>query len=526
MSQPGHATPEGTAAYAARFTGRAGGAAAFAFTPLGTTGLVVSRLGFGGYRVDDRTLDHRAALERSLASGSNLIDTSTNYTDGGSERLVGAVLREEAGRGRLAREAVVVVSKVGYVQGQNLALAQAREAAGQPFPEMVKYMDGCWHCLHPEFLDDQLGRSLERLDLRTLDVCLLHNPEYFFSDALHRGQGRDQASLARLRDEFYRRLREAFRFFEAQAAAGRLVWYGVSSNTVARPAGEAEATSLAHMLEAAREAGGPGHRFRVLQLPMNLVESAGALDPTEGGETVLGLAARERIGVLVNRPLNAIAGAAMLRLADVPVPPPVVGVDGQRVVLAALEAEFRRDIAPEIQVGEGSLQPGEFFRWSDELPGVLRQVKGLDHWRQVEAHMLLPAVNQVVSELDRALRDDAARRWRDWRARYLPELQRFVEELRRQAALKSRAAVEALERAVDPLLPDEQREESLSRKALWVLASTPGVTTVLIGMRTPAYVEDALGVLRWEPLAEPRRVYEAVRALGERGAERRPTSRA
>ena len=40
-------------------------------------------------------------------------------------------------------------------------------------------MEGCWHCLHPEFLQDQLTRSLDRLQLETLDVCLLHNPEYF-----------------------------------------------------------------------------------------------------------------------------------------------------------------------------------------------------------------------------------------------------------------------------------------------------------------------------------------------------------
>ena len=83
----------------------------------------------------------------------------------GSERLVGDVLRDLAGRGRLAREAAIVVSKIGYVQGANLALAREREAAGRPFPEMVRYGDGLWHCLHPEFLADQLDRSLERLGL-------------------------------------------------------------------------------------------------------------------------------------------------------------------------------------------------------------------------------------------------------------------------------------------------------------------------------------------------------------------------
>ncbi len=67
--------------------------------------------------------------------------------------------------------------------------------------------------------------------------------------------------------------------------------------------------------------------------------------------------------------------------------------------------------------------------------------------------------------------------------------------------------------AVDPWLPAERRRESLSRKALWVLASTPGVSVVLTGMRRDAYVVDAVGILRWPPLPEPRRVYEAVRRL-------------
>ena len=61
---------------------------------------------------------------------------------------------------------------------------------------------------------DQLERSLTRLRLEALDVCLLHNPEYFFSDALHRGLRIDQLPAAR--DEFYRRLQAAFAFFEGE----------------------------------------------------------------------------------------------------------------------------------------------------------------------------------------------------------------------------------------------------------------------------------------------------------------------
>lgn len=394
--RPGHATPGGTTSYAARFVAEFG---AGADAQLGSTGLTVSHVGFGGYRVHDETHEHRDTLRRALLSGANLIDTSTNYTDGGSERLVGAVANELVGSGKLRREKVVVVSKIGYVQGSNLSLAQEREAAGRPFPEMVKYMDACWHCLHPEFLQDQLDRSLARLGLQTLDVCLLHNPEYFFSAAKRRGLG----PLPALRDEFYRRMMEAFRFFEGQVAAGTIRWYGVSSNTATAPAADPEATSLTRMLLAAREAGGVDHHFRVLQVPMNLFETGGVLEHNNGPEnreTVLECASREGIGVLVNRPLNPSAGGGMLRLADFQVGTGAVRFDAQLRVLAELEAEYRGQIAPNIRVPPESTSPKEFFRWAEQLDGVPARLQSLEHWQQIEGQMIVLSVTQVVRALD------------------------------------------------------------------------------------------------------------------------------
>ena len=87
----------------------------------------------------------------------------------------------------VARDEIIVVSKIGYVQGDNLKQAEARERSGRAYPEMVKYDEGIWHCIHPEFLADQLDASLDRLGLATLDVCLLHNPEYMLSEAAQRG---------------------------------------------------------------------------------------------------------------------------------------------------------------------------------------------------------------------------------------------------------------------------------------------------------------------------------------------------
>jgi aryl-alcohol dehydrogenase-like predicted oxidoreductase len=503
---PGRATPEGTAGRTTRFAPSLGAAA---FGPLGATGLAVSRLGFGGYRVDDETPAHRAALERACLAGVNVLDTSTNYTDGASERLIGTVLRDLMDGGRLRRDEMVVVSKIGYVQGRNLALAREREAAGRPFPEMVKYTEGVWHCIHPEFLEDQLGRSLDRLGLATLDVCLLHNPEYFFSDAKRRHAG----PLAALRGEFDRRLAEAFRFFERQVGAGTLAWYGVSSNTVAGAPDDSESTSLPRMLAAAREAAGSDHHFRVLQLPLNLFESAGARRRTgEPAATVLEQASREGIGVLSNRPLNAIVGSGMLRLADVHVDAVEAPLEMRLRAVATLEEEYQQEIAPGIRVAGDSTPPEHFFRWAEQLAALRGRIQTLTHWEQIEGQ-IGALVHQVARALDDGLAGPLGDRWRGWFGRYRPALGGLLGAFRAEAGRRSQAQAHAVREAIDPRLPPQRRGESLSRKALWVLASTPGVSVVLNGMRSEAYVDDAVGILRWPPLADPGAVYEAVAGL-------------
>jgi aryl-alcohol dehydrogenase-like predicted oxidoreductase len=482
----------------------------------GNSGLTTSRLGFGTYRVETREPEHRDALKKALREGVNLIDTSTNYMDGDSERLVGSVLRELIKSGELTREEVIVVSKIGYVQGHNLKQAEAREQAKRPYPDMVKYGEGIWHCIHPEYLADQLTLSLDRLGLATLDVCLLHNPEYFLSEAAHHEGG----DLAAVRDAFYRRIEQAFTYFESQAAAGRILYYGVSSNTVTAAPSDAEATSLSRMCDEARAAaashGMDRHHFAVLQFPMNLYEAGALVTPNTGvdqHETVLEVAQREGIAVLVNRPLNAMPTkkSGVLRLADFPLEGDPVDFERQCQKVATLEEEYRKTIAPALQHSGQGMAPADFFRWAIELTRVRPQIQGLEHWEQIEQQMIAPHINQVMQALSRHLTGAAAEQWEAWRDRYVPQLLTLLRGLRREATERSRAKTVSVSAALDPLLPEARRRESLSRKALWVLASTPGVTSVLNGMRSGDYVEDSLAILRWEPVPAVRPLYEKVR---------------
>ena len=516
---PGSASAEGTARYAARIVSqsRHDGHMEHGYARFGNSGLTTSRLGFGTYRVDTREPEHREALKKALREGANLIDTSTNYMDGDSERLVGSVLRESIKGGELAREEVIVVSKIGYVQGENLKQAEAREQAGRPYPDMVKYGEGIWHCIHPEYLADQLTLSLDRLGLATLDVCLLHNPEYFLSEAAHHAAG----DLAATRDAFYRRIVQAFTFFESQVTAGRISYYGVSSNTVTADPSDAEATSLSRLCDTARAAaasqGLARHHFAVLQCPMNLYEAGALVTPNTGTdqhETVLEVARREGMAVLVNRPLNAMPTkkSGVLRLADFPLEGDPVDFDRQCRTVAELEEEYRKAIAPALQENSGQgMAPADYFTWADELTRVRPQIQGLEHWEQIEHQMIAPHANQVIQAISRHVTGTAAEQWEAWRDRYVPQLLTLLGGLRREATERSRAKTASVSAILDPLLPEAKREESLSRKALWVLASTPGVTAVLNGMRTRDYVEDSLIILRWETAPAVRPLYEAVR---------------
>lgn len=517
----GYATPGGTATYVARILASPSATRPIgqAYTTMGSTGLTTSRIGFGGYRIDIAVDEHRQALTKALREGCNLIDTSTNYADGGSERLVGSVLGGLINMNELTREEIIIVSKIGYVQGQNLKRAETREKAGHPFPDMVKYDEGIWHCLHPEFLEEQLTLSLDRLGLATLDVCLLHNPEYFLSDAKNRKLSVDSSALSELRTTFYYRLQQAFVYLEEQVAAGRLQYYGVSSNTCTAKSDDPEATSLFRMLEAAQAAakalGQSNHHFQVLQLPMNLFESGAVLTPNTGADdkhTVLELAQTHNIAVFINRPLNAIPAkhGGMIRLVDPQAEPPGTTFDKQLPKVRALEEEYVKEIAPLVPHSNKGISAHKFFQWADELARLRPDLQNLEHWDQIEHQMIAPHANQVFQVLTRQLTGEKEAVWDAWRRRYVPEFLTLLRVLRMETAEKSAKKIHELRGIIDSLLPEAQRSEHFSRKALWIPASTPGVTSVLTGMRKPQYVEDSMTIMRWEPVPDPRKIFETL----------------
>jgi len=506
---PGAATPGGTTAYAQQHD-------LIAFQPFGRTQWQVSPAGFGCYRVSVGVPSHFESMTKALSDGINVIDTSTNYADGGSEELVGQVLSKMTASGRISRDQIVVVSKVGYLQGRNFDLSQERKAQGKPFAELVPYAEGLAHCIHPDFLADQLQRSLERLHLETLDVLLLHNPEYYLDWSAKQGIPLEQA-----RAVFYERVGQAFEYLEQEVSRGRIQSYGISSNTFPSAADDAEFVSLAQVWKVA-QAISSDHHFRVIQMPMNLFEPGGILEINQPeGRNVLQFARMQQLGVMINRPLNAFNGNRLVRLAEVSGAGRYRDDDIIQAIgaLNTSEKALWRKILPAMQL------PGPLYQrikdqaaMGDHLKHYWRTFGSYDRWRQFKDGFLLPRLQGVFDYLQQhAGHLEAVDEWLKTHRKHLQSAVRAVESLYVAQAAREVTDIKRKVAAADTCWA---AKGSLSQLALRALRTTQGVATVLVGMRQAGYVDDILQELaRSAPQADRvdawRKLHQALAAEGD-----------
>lgn len=257
--------------------------------------MILSPVGFGSYRISNQSSEHKSALLKAIDEGCNLIDTSTNYTGGESELLIGEVIKERPD------SRIFVVSKAGYIQGKRLEEVQELVDDGKCTEDLIKVSDGLCHSIHPEFLELELNNSLERLGIDKIDVYLLHNPEYYFEE-----EGANQ-------DEYYRRIEKAFSFLESKVLEGKIKHYGISSNNFPLNTDDPKVTNLDRVYEAAVNVS-KDHHFKYIQFPFNMIE-IDALEKYYGPLNLIERAKKYGIKTISNRPLNAFRSKQLVRLA-------------------------------------------------------------------------------------------------------------------------------------------------------------------------------------------------------------------
>jgi len=266
----GRATEAGTARYRQRYEGRC---AADHFSKRGD--LWLSSIGIGTYLGEPDPRDDRAyaaAVALALRSGCNVVDTAVNYRFQRSERAVGAALADALSGGEIARDEFVVATKGGFIPfdggyPENPA-AWFRDALLSPGIAAPDEVVANCHIMTPRYLDAQIEWSRRNMGLETIDIYYVHNPETQLAEVA--------------RSEFLMRIKAAFEMLERAAADGRIGVYGVATWDGLRAGPDDPGyLSLKELLAAAEQAGGPNHRFRAIQLPVNLFMTEALLEQNQ-----------------------------------------------------------------------------------------------------------------------------------------------------------------------------------------------------------------------------------------------------
>jgi len=478
------ATVNSTASYAAKHHH-------LKYKILGKTGFTNSICGFGCYRVDDSIIGHHKALGYALENGINLIDTSSNYANGGSEKLVGNVIRKITSRNRNKLDEIIVITKGGYLQANNLHYAIEREKLGDPIPEVVKCSPDLWHCIHPEFLIEQIDNSLKRLQLKRIDVYLLHNPEYFLTYS-------KLTPNKEKRKEYYRRIKQAFIYLETEVKRGRILYYGVSSNTFVEKEEKNNFTSLERIYEIANKISVDNH-FAIIQFPFNLIEG-GAIsnfNQQQGKKTLLEFASEKNLGIIVNRPLNAISNNKIIRLSDFKIMEERSRDEINDLIssLTEIEKGLIEDFVEKIDIEKvdknnlleclsiGKLLENNYDKF--ESPNQFKDMKGM---------YLIPRANFAISEVGKYFGKGkhVVRRLNHYALTVNITLDSVESDLARHWNEMNKK----LHNELDKHLNDRERKLKLSQKAILFINSLNEISSTLVGMRKINYVKDVIAYMK------------------------------
>jgi len=443
--------------------------------------VLVSQLGLGTYRLHPEIPEHHAAVGAALCSGVNLVETAPNYTFEGAETLIGGVL--EALGGKQVREQFVLVAKGGFIQGPGYQRVKEKLREGAELKGLVPYSEGCWYSMDPDFLEKQFQESLQRLGVSAVDVFLIHNPETDLQWHLKEGNGNWSA----IQEDFYQRMEKAFVWLEEKAEEGQILYYGVSSNHFHIPEQDPAHLSLESLLNCAggavEKVTGEGRaRFQVVQFPLNPLEMRGT-------RSVLELAASQGLDVLINRPLNAMAGQRVYRLARRRFED---DVDYESIVtrslrqIEAFETEFREKVG----------NPGEtgfhLFKVGGELRDTIHQLEDSDHLHELMNFYFLGHTQRSVDWLQENGNPSLShsleaylQSWEDLEIALHGKLNRddFSKTLK------------ILGSSSDFLMMDSL---DLSAGVIRFLMSFPSKPIILNGMRSPAQVKSSTEALIYE----------------------------
>jgi aryl-alcohol dehydrogenase-like predicted oxidoreductase len=228
-------------------------------------GLTLSSIGIGTYlgNPDDQTdLLVKEAIVKSVNAGINVIDTAINYRSQKAERSVGKAIAQLIEEGKTKRDELFISTKNGYITNDGDVKEDFWQNVQNTLvkPGIIKPGDisSGYHCMTIPYLQDQLNRSLKNLNLECIDLMYLHNAA--------EGQLQDIS-----KDEFMKKLKDVFEFYENQRKLGTIRYYGMATWDCFRvPQEHPQYLSILDVIKIAKETGGVENGFKFVQLPYNV----------------------------------------------------------------------------------------------------------------------------------------------------------------------------------------------------------------------------------------------------------------
>ncbi|CAJ0837375.1 15586_t:CDS:2 [Entrophospora sp. SA101] len=401
---------------------------------------LVSRLGFGSYRINHKDEESHQALRLSINNGINVIDTSSNFENGESEQVIGKVLKELFSKGSVKPDDLVVISKAGYFQTLDTTTTASLDNS------FVKINNQSFHSMSPKFLYEQLNDSLKRLQLDCLDIFMLNNPERML-------QAKNKHySINRLYDDILK----AFDYLDTEVSKGRIKGYGICSNSMTKT------SSIDH-----------------ISLP-RIYEKMSSINK----KNFTAIQSND-IFVFTNRPLNAIAPDETIRIL----------VNNKNSLYSLDNLITTKFVWSQILSENLSKLSKNYFATKHYLN------KNVKLYINNDLNQLQNLINN--SNIITTLSSEERLRLENWIIDYKKESQLLISSIINYShlnLLQTNNELDSLLSIVSPSLNLESEEKEfhspLSVKALRIYLANSNIGCVLVGMRKPIYVKDSINTLK------------------------------
>ncbi len=259
----------------------------------------LSRIGLGTRNFSLINSQHETSLMSYLKGPMNVVEVSPDWTHGSDEILLGDCINKTLESELMEAEALFIISRTGPVRGNNLRMFEEMNRRNQPIPNIFDLKEGLGHCLHPEFLNDQMLRSIHRIGCSSLDLLLVDVPY-----ALVKILGKV---------ELFKQLKMSSEFLQMQCQKGRLKGFGVSLGDLFPENENAPWFTPKEIFQVFREFQG----FQAVELVGNFIESR-PFKEFNGNKSFIQEIKENGLLTLVGTPLRAHYEGREILLIDYP----------------------------------------------------------------------------------------------------------------------------------------------------------------------------------------------------------------